>query len=124
MVPGSAIGVPVNGVDTVVDVGAADAPIQLMSAAVPAGPFVSITSFSVWVPAGSATPVLVTVFQVFQPPVSGSVIDPLTFAPSISMCADPPAPAEAMRRSTLYVPPEAIDTTYASHSVARTALRL
>ena len=91
-----------------------------MSAAVPVGPLASMTSFSTCVPAGSTTPVFVTVFHTFQPPVSGRTIGPVTSVPSTARYALPPAPSEATRRSRSYVTAVATVTEYVSHYPART----
>src|SRR5438874_1661870 len=63
-----------------------------MSAAVPAELLASIDSVNVWGPAESAIPDLVTVVQMFQPPVSGSAHAPVMLVPSTERWTVPPEP--------------------------------
>src|SRR5215213_3463992 len=95
MVPGSAMGDPEYGVD--VDVDAVFARIQSKLPVKPDAPSDSIARRRTCAPAGKETPVLVTVCHDCQPPVSGTVSDPVLSMPLASMWNLPPAPTEATR---------------------------
>src|SRR5512138_2496172 len=69
-------------------------------------------------PAVSEKLLEVTVVQVCQPPVDGMDIVPVTFAPSISACSEPPPDCDAVRPLSVYVPPVVTLTVYSSHSPA------
>src|SRR5437588_598337 len=64
----------------------------------------SKTRRSDWVPADSGTPVAVTVCQVCQPPVPGTVTVPVRFAAPEARCSVPPDSADATRKLTSYDP--------------------
>src|SRR5438045_72328 len=109
MVPGSGAGVPENGLLSETDAAAVTSS-QFKSATVPRPPFASATTVRTCVPAGRLTPLFVTVFQIVQPPVSGSASGPVTSAPSIATCTVPPVPLDATRKPSVYVPADAMLT--------------
>src|SRR4051812_46257260 len=94
-VPG-ACGAPAAGADTGVGVG--DVPVNCIRSKLPTDemPMVSITRRAVCTPAPSVT-LVVMVCPVCQPPVLGTVREPVTFRPFISRWNVPPDPDEATR---------------------------
>src|SRR5206468_9524362 len=76
----------------------------------PVAPTASMTTRTTCVPEASEIPVAVMVRHVCQPPVLGTVSAPVLSTPSTSTWNTPPAPFEATRTSTAYVPVAATAT--------------
>src|SRR5215831_15439250 len=111
IVPGSAIGVPLYGVDT-------DMLVSRTQSRLPTAPegAVSNTTRITCAPAAGSVTVADTVLNVCHPPVSGIVSAPVTLTPPNSTWNVPPCPADATRASRRYEPADATLTLYLSHS--------
>src|SRR5215211_7888721 len=83
-------------------------------------PLISITNRRTCAPPARVTPLVRTVVQVCQLPVSGTVSGPVLSAPFTSIWKVPPEPADATRTSKSYVPEATTLTLYRSHSPAST----
>ena len=101
-------------------VGAADAAANCIAAKLPTAvaPPVSANSRATCVPAGSVAVTLI-VRQACQPPLSGIVIGPVTFAPFSSRWNRPPCPEDATTKLIVFAADETL-TVYFSHSPAST----
>src|SRR5687768_2892421 len=94
---------------------------QLKFPTYPADEFASNFNRSVYRPADSEIPPLLTVVHRCQPPVFGTLIRPVLSAPFTSTWNAPPENCDATRASSVYVPLVFTSTVYSSHSPAFTS---